>query len=48
MVETYFGDDGLEHCDSCDLLNADCTCVCIVCGDGVVECACDEGPTYPA
>lgn len=49
MVETYTDADGVERCENCgETAGGDCVCCCSECGDGVTECACDEGPTYPA
>lgn len=48
-METYLDADGVLRCDNCgETADADCVCHCAVCGDHVTECACDEGPTYPA
>ena len=48
-VETYTDDDGTERCDNCDeTAGGDCVCCCAECGDHVTECACEDGPTYPA
>lgn len=48
MLETYTDDDGVERFDNCGHPTDDCPCVCAECGDGLVECACDDGPTCPA
>lgn len=48
MVETYTDAEGDERCDNCDATVNECVCCCVRCGDGVAECSCDEGPTYPA
>ncbi len=45
-METYIADDGSERCDYCNADVSECTCCCATCGDGVMECACPEGPQY--
>lgn len=47
-METYTDNDGAERCDNCNETVDECVCACVVCDDPVMECACDEGPTYPA
>jgi hypothetical protein len=48
-METYVDADGVERCDNCgETTGAECECRCVECGDHVTECACDDGPTYPA
>lgn len=47
-METYVDADGVERDDNCNEPVGECVCCCVVCGDHVSECACDEGPTYPA
>lgn len=44
----YLDADGVERCDNCDEAAGECACCCVVCEDHVADCACDEGPTYPA
>jgi hypothetical protein len=48
MIETYTDRRGTERCDNCGTVAGECVCCCSDCGDHVTECACDEGPTYPA
>jgi hypothetical protein len=47
-METYVDTEGVERCDNCDEATDECACCCVVCGDAVAECSCEEGPTYPA
>lgn len=48
MVELYTDADGVERCENCRETAGDCVCCCSECGDHVTECACEEGPVYPA
>lgn len=47
-METYVDDNGVERCDNCGATTDDCACACVECGDHVMDCVCDEGPSYPA
>lgn len=47
-MDTYIDDDGVERCDNCDEPVDECGCACIECGDAPADCACPEGPSYPA
>lgn len=48
-METYIDEHGVERCDNCGkTAGGDCACHCSECGDHVTECACEDGPTYPA
>jgi hypothetical protein len=47
-METYVDETGVERDDNCGEPVDECACCCVVCGDHVADCVCDDGPTYPA